>query len=61
MFSLSHFENEHEVTVYSMFGRGVRTRVPEFLFSAKFAIGLHVILQIQIKEKEKKIKTASYH
>ena len=32
---------------------GGRTRLPEFKFSAKFPIGLHVILQIQIKKKSK--------
>ena len=30
--------------------RGGRTRLPKFKFSAKFPIGLHVILQIQIKK-----------
>ena len=29
---------------------GGRTRLPKFKFSAKFPIGLHVILQIQIKK-----------
>ena len=32
--------------------RGGRTRLPKFKFSAKFPIGLHVILQIQIKKFE---------
>ena len=32
--------------------RGGRKRLPKFKFSAKFPIGLHVILQIQIKEFE---------
>ena len=31
---------------------GGRTRLPKFKFSAKFPIGLHVILQIQIKKFE---------
>ena len=30
--------------------QGGRTRLPKFKFSAKFPIGLHVILQIQIKK-----------
>ena len=29
-----------------------QTRLPKFKFSAKFPIGLHMILQIQIKEFE---------
>ena len=33
-------------------GRGGRKRLPKFKFSAKFPIGLHVILQIQIKKFE---------
>ena len=33
--------------------RGGRKRLPKFKFSAKFPIGLHVILQIQIKKFEK--------
>ena len=35
-----------------VFGRGGRKRLPKFKFSAKFPIGLHVILQIQIKKFE---------
>ena len=31
-------------------GGGGRTRLPKFKFSAKFPIGLHVILQIQIRK-----------
>ena len=31
---------------------GGRTRLPKFKFSEKFPIGLHVILQIQIKKFE---------
>ena len=34
------------------FNRGGRKRLPKFKFSAKFPIGLHVILQIQIKKFE---------
>ena len=33
-------------------GGGGRKRLPKFKFSAKFPIGLHVILQIQIKNIE---------
>ena len=33
--------------------QGGRTRLPKFKFSANFPIGLHVILQIQIKENKK--------
>ena len=33
-------------------GGGDRKRLPKFKFSAKFPIGLHVILQIQIKKIE---------
>ena len=32
--------------------QGGRTRLPKFKFWAKFPIGLHVILQIQIKKFE---------
>ena len=32
--------------------RGGRTRLPKFKFSAKFPIGLHMILQIQIRKFE---------
>ena len=31
-------------------GEGGRKRLPKFKFSAKFPIGLHVILQIQIRK-----------
>ena len=34
------------------FQGGGRTRLPKFTFPAKFPIGLHVILQIQIKKFE---------
>ena len=38
---------------YSKFSfRGGRKRLPKFKFSAKFPIGLHVILQIRIKKFE---------
>ena len=33
--------------------QGGRTRLPKFTFSANFPIGLHVILQLQIKKKSK--------
>ena len=33
-------------------GGGGRKRLPKFKFSAKFPIGLHVILQVQIKKFE---------
>ena len=33
-------------------GGGGRTRLPKFKFSAKFPIGLYVILQIQIRKFE---------
>ena len=33
-------------------GGGGRKRLPKFKFSAKFPIGLHVILQIQLKKFE---------
>ena len=32
------------------FDQGGRTRLPKFKFSAKFRIGLHVILELQIKK-----------
>ena len=41
-----------EVEMMIGLGRGGRTRLPKFKFSAKFPIGLHVILQIQIKKFE---------
>ena len=39
--------------------RGPGSDLPEFKFSVEFPIGLHIILQLQIKKK-KKIKTAYY-
>ena len=33
-------------------GGGDRTRLPKFKFSANFPIGLHVILQLQIKKSK---------
>ena len=40
------------VLALRVFSRGGRKRLPKFKFSAKFPIGLHVILQIQIKKFE---------
>ena len=40
------------VCILNRQNRGGRTRLPKFKFSAKFLIGLHVILQIQIKKIE---------
>ena len=40
------------VDIFNALRRGGRTRLPKFKFSAKFPIGLHVILQIQIKKFE---------
>ena len=34
-------------------GGGGRKRLPKFKFSAKFPIGLHVILQIQVQKIRK--------
>ena len=39
------------LTSFKALIRGGRTRLPKFKFSTKFHIGLHVILQIQIKKK----------
>ena len=36
-----------------MINQGGRTRLPKFKFSANFPIGLHVILQLQIKNIQK--------
>ena len=41
-----------KVTPAPLAGQGGRKRLPKFKFSAKFPIGLHVILQIQIKKFE---------
>ena len=38
--------------IHLRYGGGGRTRLPKFKFSAKFPIGLHVILQIQIRKFE---------
>ena len=38
------------MVLVALFFRGGRKRLPKFKFSAKFPIGLHVILQIQIKK-----------
>ena len=43
---------EYLFTFYHHVRRGGRKRLPKFKFSAKFPIGLHVILQIQIKKFE---------
>ena len=43
---------EVEFNNYNWEYGGGRKRLPEFKFSAKFPIGLHVILQIQIKKIE---------
>ena len=48
--SLSPQVNRHLKRYYKV--RGGRKRLPKFKFSAKFPIGLHVILQIQIKKIE---------
>ena len=42
-------KNEYNMIRIAVRGGG-RTRLPKFKFSAKFPIGLHVILQIQIKK-----------
>ena len=50
------YRNGNELSDFShrksLRSRGGRTRLPKFKFSAKFPIGLHVILQIQIKKFE---------
>ena len=38
---------------YSNLYGGGRTRLPKFKLSANFPIGLHVILQLQIKKNQK--------
>ena len=45
---LGEFETRFDMKIV----RGGRTRLPKFKFSAKFPIGLHVILQIQIRKFE---------
>ena len=46
-------KEREEGASYTFFNsRGGRKRLPKFKFSAKFPIGLHVILQIQIKKFE---------
>ena len=40
-------------TYFPKRGGGGRKRLPKFKFSAKFPIGLHMILQIQIKKNRK--------
>ena len=53
----SSFERFHNFNlaqrVLSLKQAGGRKRLPKFKFSAKFPIGLHVILQIQIKKNRK--------
>ena len=44
-------ENFKKVQKIKIFRRGWK-RLPKFKFSAKFPIGLHVILQIQIRKFE---------
>ena len=52
-YSVCTYADETEVGPwFSDFSRGGRKRLPKFKFSAKFPIGLHVILQIQIKKFE---------
>ena len=41
------------VKTQDMSEAGGRTRLPKFKFSANFSIGLHVILQLQIKKNQK--------
>ena len=52
-FKLSHFPKEFKNKVVLLGNKqGGRTRLLKFKFSAKFPIGLHVILQIQIRKFE---------
>ena len=52
-FSFFFFFTQHAVPYKGkQCSRGGRKRLPKFKFSAKFPIGLHVILQIQIKKFE---------
>ena len=39
-----------EANIDMVRSRGGRTRLPKFKFSANFPIGLHVILELQIKK-----------
>ena len=56
---LASCPNSHYIGTLSQYigtlrgGGGRRKRLPKFKFSAKFPIGLHVILQIQIKKIRK--------
>ena len=43
---------EGAISVFNECGGGGRKRLPKLKFSAKFPIGLHMILQIQIKKFE---------
>ena len=47
-----HVHTTYYVPTYIHTDRGGRIRLPKFKFSAKFPIGLHVILQIQIRKFE---------
>ena len=49
--SSGNYSTRHKPQNQTFF-RGGRKRLPKFKFSAKFPIGLHVILQIQIKKFE---------
>ena len=46
-------KNKRAIVPFLWLGQGGRTQLPKFKFSAKFPIGLHVILQIQIKKIRK--------
>ena len=46
------FKGELQIDKINSTFQGGRKRLPKFKFSAKFPIGLHVILQIQIKKFE---------
>ena len=46
-----------EVDFFAVCTSGGRIRLPKFKFSAKFPIGLHVILKLQIKEIQNLIES----
>ena len=50
---LSNHTGASKRDIWTRAGGGGRKRLPKFEFSAKFPIGLHVILQIQIKKNRK--------
>ena len=50
LFCLHLYKTEGEWNDACVSRGGGRKRLPKFKFSAKFPIGLHVILQIQIKK-----------